>query len=88
MALLKQQRVSSFVFLTKISFPCYESKQFAKSANCQISDPPPPPVYADRFAESQIKWENKIRFLNAPVRDAFSVENGPQAREMKDTKQD
>ncbi|KAL8928494.1 MAG: hypothetical protein Q9208_001728 [Pyrenodesmia sp. 3 TL-2023] len=32
-----------------------------------ITDPPPPPAYSERFAESQVRWKNKHEFLKLPL---------------------
>ncbi|KAL9001762.1 MAG: hypothetical protein Q9188_005272 [Gyalolechia gomerana] len=33
----------------------------------KITDPPPPPAYSDKFAESQVRWTNKHEFLRLPL---------------------
>ena len=33
----------------------------------KITDPPPPPAYAEKFAENQIHWKNKQEFLKLPL---------------------
>lgn len=33
----------------------------------KITDPPPSPAYSERFAESQVKWQNKQKFLELPL---------------------
>ncbi|MCJ1398757.1 hypothetical protein MMC11_001958 [Xylographa trunciseda] len=33
----------------------------------KITDPPPPPTYSERFAESQVRWTNKHEFLHLPL---------------------
>ena len=33
----------------------------------KITDPPPPPAYAEKFAESQVTWKNKQEFLRLPL---------------------
>jgi hypothetical protein len=53
--------------------------------NRQITDPPPPPVYSAGFAASQVKWENKARFLRASAGHAWGVEYELQGKEMKAT---
>ena len=35
----------------------------------KITDPPPPPAYAEGFAESQVTWKNKQEFLRLPLID-------------------
>jgi hypothetical protein len=35
----------------------------------KITDPPPPPVYSEGFAESQVQWKNKHEFLRLPLAD-------------------
>ncbi|KAI9757047.1 MAG: hypothetical protein M4579_003616 [Chaenotheca gracillima] len=41
----------------------------------KITDPPPPPTYSEGFAESQVRWSNKIDFLKLPLEniDAHNV---------------
>lgn len=33
----------------------------------KITDPPPPPTYSEKFAESQVRWSNKHEFLRLPL---------------------
>ncbi|MCJ1436477.1 hypothetical protein MMC27_005856 [Xylographa pallens] len=33
----------------------------------KITDPPPPPTYSEKFAESQVRWTNKHEFLHLPL---------------------
>lgn len=33
----------------------------------KITDPPPPPAYSEKFAESQVRWTNKHDFLRLPL---------------------
>ncbi|KAI4175851.1 MAG: hypothetical protein LQ343_001465 [Gyalolechia ehrenbergii] len=33
----------------------------------KITDPPPPPAYSEKFAESQVRWTNKHEFLRLPL---------------------
>ncbi|KAK2747934.1 hypothetical protein FQN57_001525 [Myotisia sp. PD_48] len=33
----------------------------------KITDPPPPPAYSEGFAESQISWKSKHKFLDLPL---------------------
>lgn len=33
----------------------------------KITDPPPSPAYGEKFAESQVKWKNKQKFLELPL---------------------
>ena len=33
----------------------------------KITDPPPSPAYSDKFAESQVTWKNKQKFLELPL---------------------
>lgn len=33
----------------------------------KITDPPPSPTYSEKFAESQVKWKNKQKFLELPL---------------------
>ena len=33
----------------------------------KITDPPPSPAYADKFAETQVRWHNKHEFLHLPL---------------------
>jgi len=33
----------------------------------KITDPPPSPAYAEKFAESQTTWKNKQEFLRLPL---------------------
>ena len=33
----------------------------------KITDPPPPPAYSEKFAESQVRWTNKHEFLHLPL---------------------
>jgi hypothetical protein len=41
----------------------------------KITDPPPPPAYSERFAESQVRWTNKHEFLRLPLAnlDAYNI---------------
>ena len=42
----------------------------------KVTDPPPPPAYSEKFAESQVRWTNKHEFLKLPLTDldAHSIE--------------
>ena len=33
----------------------------------KITDPPPSPAYSEKFAESQMTWKNKQKFLLLPL---------------------
>ncbi|MCJ1259890.1 hypothetical protein MMC24_007729 [Lignoscripta atroalba] len=33
----------------------------------KITDPPPPPTYSEKFADSQVRWTNKHEFLRLPL---------------------
>jgi len=33
----------------------------------KVTDPPPSPAYAEKFAESQVTWKNKQEFLRLPL---------------------
>ncbi|KAL8651476.1 MAG: hypothetical protein Q9210_003231 [Variospora velana] len=33
----------------------------------KITDPPPPPAYSEKYAESQVRWSNKRDFLRLPL---------------------
>ncbi|KAI4147602.1 MAG: hypothetical protein LQ341_001755 [Variospora aurantia] len=33
----------------------------------KITDPPPPPAYSEKYAESQVRWTNKHEFLQIPL---------------------
>lgn len=35
----------------------------------KITDPPPSPEYSKEFAESQVAWKNKQKFLSLPLRE-------------------
>ncbi|KAI9890072.1 MAG: hypothetical protein M1814_004471 [Vezdaea aestivalis] len=41
----------------------------------KITDPPPPPAHSKGFAETQVKWQNKMQFLNLPLMslDAYNI---------------
>lgn len=41
----------------------------------KITDPPPPPAYSEKFAESQTRWTNKHDFLKLPLEklDSFNI---------------
>lgn len=41
----------------------------------KITDPPPPPAYSEKFAESQVRWTNKHEFLRLPLAnlDGYNV---------------
>lgn len=41
----------------------------------KVTDPPPPPAYSEKFAESQTRWTNKHEFLKLPLEklDAFNI---------------
>ncbi|KAI9822290.1 MAG: hypothetical protein M1827_000008 [Pycnora praestabilis] len=45
----------------------------------KITDPPPPPAYSEKFAESQARWTNKHEFLKLPLAnlDVHNVETTP-----------
>jgi hypothetical protein len=44
----------------------------------KITDPPPPPAYGDKYAETQVRWSNKHEFLHLPLSrlDAMNVDDG------------
>ncbi len=46
----------------------------------KITDPPPPPAYSDKFAESQTRWTNKHEFLKLPLEklDSFNIRSDKQ----------
>ena len=46
----------------------------------KITDPPPPPAYAEKFAESQVTWKNKQEFLRLPLAnlDANNTDTGEE----------
>lgn len=46
----------------------------------KITDPPPPPVQAQSYVDSQIRWKNKTKFLSMPLAnlDATNVVTTPQ----------
>ena len=56
----------------------------------KITDPPPPPTYSEKFAESQVRWTNKHEFLKLPLANldandtqTTKLEQDPvQAREL------
>ena len=55
----------------------------------KITDPPPPPTYSEKFAESQVRWTNKHEFLKLPLAnlDASNMQteleqNPVQTREL------
>ena len=35
----------------------------------KVTDPAPPPAFADAFVESQVRWQNKHEFLRLPFQD-------------------
>ena len=76
---LKCVRLTSSVLDYKGSHP-----RIRKANELQISDSPPPPVYAADYPASQVKWVNKTRFLNLPSKDAFTTEYEMQGHRMKD----
>ena len=41
----------------------------------KITDPPPPPAYSEKFAESQVRWRNKHEFMKLPLGalDKFNI---------------
>jgi hypothetical protein len=48
----------------------------------KITDPPPPPTYSDKFAESQLRWTNKHEFLHLPL-TRLDAHNIPPEQEVK-----
>lgn len=44
----------------------------------KITDPPPPPAYSEGFAESQVRWTNKHKFLELPLGslDRYHIQGG------------
>lgn len=48
----------------------------------KITDPPPPPSEAEKYAESQVRWKNKHEFLSLPVGnlDAHNVDTSSPAQ--------
>jgi len=46
----------------------------------KITDPPPPPAYSERFAESQVRWTNKHEFLKLPLAnlDAHNIQTNQE----------
>ncbi|KAL8729687.1 MAG: hypothetical protein Q9181_004908 [Wetmoreana brouardii] len=51
----------------------------------KITDPPPPPAYSEKFAESQVRWTNKHEFLRLPLAnlDAHNSETGKRDQNSK-----
>lgn len=47
----------------------------------KITDPPPSPVYADKFAESQVRWTNKHQFMSLPLANLDSRHEETESRE-------
>lgn len=43
----------------------------------KITDPPPPPRDAEKFAEGQVRWKNKHEFLRLPL-DHLDAHNVPR----------
>ena len=55
----------------------------------KITDPPPPPAYGEKFAESQIRWENKHEFLKLPLDklDSFNIRTEKQGQNPFNTRE-
>ena len=39
----------------------------------KIADPPPSPVHSEAYAQSQVKWTNKHKFLRLPLHDIWDT---------------
>ncbi|KZF21863.1 transmembrane protein UsgS [Xylona heveae TC161] len=54
----------------------------------KITDPPPPPAYSEKFAESQIRWSNKKEFLKLPLTDldAHNAETGEDSEKAQEAR--
>lgn len=55
----------------------------------KITDPPPSPAYSEKFAESQIQWKNKQKFLSLPLAnlDANNADTVSKVRNPGETSQ-
>jgi len=53
----------------------------------KITDPPPPPAYSEKFAESQVRWSNKHEFLKLPLEnlDSFNIRTEKQEQNPTNT---
>ncbi|KAI1974538.1 hypothetical protein LOZ51_005964 [Ophidiomyces ophidiicola] len=55
----------------------------------KITDPPPPPAYAEDFAESQVRWMNKHKMLALTIRtlDNYNVQEDEETDVKKEMPQ-
>lgn len=55
----------------------------------KITDPPPPPAYSEGFAESQVQWNNKHKFLELPLGslDRYNIQQGDTPESKKELPQ-
>lgn len=53
----------------------------------KVTDPPPPPAQGKEYAQSQIKWQNKEKFLSLPLDklDALNVKTTPSKEDPTKT---
>ena len=47
----------------------------------KITDPPPPPAYSEKFAETQTQWTNKHEFLKLPLEKLDTFNNHTDKQE-------
>lgn len=49
----------------------------------KITDPPPSPANGEKFAESQVQWKNKQKFLSLPLANLDANNADTRARHYK-----